>query len=146
MQFHTLKRTHENKKGKYVGRGGKRGKTAGRGTKGQKARAGRKIRPEIRDVIKRLPKLRGRGQNLFRSIEQKPVAFNLNVIEALFKAGETVSSRTLSERGVLQGIGGKAPRVKILGGGEIAKKLTFDGVQVSAEARTRIEKAGGTIK
>jgi len=44
-----------------VGRGGKRGKTAGRGTKGQNARAGRKKRPELRDIIKKLPKRRGYG-------------------------------------------------------------------------------------
>jgi large subunit ribosomal protein L15 len=57
-----------------VARGGKRGKTAGRGTKGQKARAGHKIRPEIRDVIKRIPKMRGRGKNSNLSIQEKPVA------------------------------------------------------------------------
>ena len=50
-----------------VGRGGKRGKTSGRGTKGQNARAGRKKRPEMRDFIKRIPKLRGRGKSPFKS-------------------------------------------------------------------------------
>jgi len=61
MQFHNLKRKTPNKKSRQVGRGGTRGKTAGRGTKGQNARSGRKKRPEIRDTIKRVPKLRGRG-------------------------------------------------------------------------------------
>lgn len=61
MQFHELKRKTPNKKSAQVGRGGTRGKTAGRGTKGQNARAGRKKRPELRDTIKRIPKLRGRG-------------------------------------------------------------------------------------
>ena len=50
-----LKRKTQNKKPKLVGRGSKRGKTSGRGTKGQKSRAGHKIRPEIRDRIKKLP-------------------------------------------------------------------------------------------
>ncbi len=59
MQIHNLKRIHRNKKGRIVGRGGKHGKTSGRGGKGQTARAGSKCRPEIRDIIKKLPKNRG---------------------------------------------------------------------------------------
>lgn len=71
MQFHTLKRKTPNTKGRQVGRGGTRGKTSGRGTKGQNARAGRKKRPELRDVIKRVPKLRGRGKAGLRSRQGK---------------------------------------------------------------------------
>lgn len=71
MQFHTLKRKTPNKKSKQVGRGGTRGKTSGRGTKGQNARAGRKKRPELRDFIKRVPKLRGRGKNSNKSRQTK---------------------------------------------------------------------------
>ena len=48
---------------KRFGRGGKRGKTSGRGCKGQTARAGANMRPEMRDIIKRLPKLRGQTTN-----------------------------------------------------------------------------------
>ncbi len=69
MQFHTLKRKTKNKKSRQVGRGGTRGKTSGRGTKGQNARAGRKKRPELRDFIKRFPKLRGRGKNSLKSFQ-----------------------------------------------------------------------------
>ena len=57
MQIHNLKRTHKNKKDRIVGRGGKHAKTSGRGGKGQTARAGNKRRPELRDIIKKLPKL-----------------------------------------------------------------------------------------
>ena len=71
MQFHTLKRKTANKKAKQVGRGGTRGKTSGRGTKGQNARAGRKKRPELRDFIKRVPKLRGRGRSSLKSRQKK---------------------------------------------------------------------------
>lgn len=71
MQLHTLKRKTKNKKARQHGRGGTRGKTAGRGTKGQNARAGRKKRPEIRDTIKKLPKLRGRGVNSNKSFQKK---------------------------------------------------------------------------
>lgn len=71
MQFHTLKRKTKNDKGKTVGRGGTRGKTSGRGTKGQNARAGHKKRPELRDFIKRVPKLRGRGKSSLKSRQKK---------------------------------------------------------------------------
>jgi large subunit ribosomal protein L15 len=59
MQIHNLKRVHKNKKDRLVGRGGKHAKTSGRGGKGQTARAGNKRRPELRDIIKKLPKNRG---------------------------------------------------------------------------------------
>lgn len=71
MQFHTLKSKTKRKHGRQVGRGGKRGKTSGRGTKGQNARAGRKKRPELRDAIKRIPKLRGRGKSPLKSFRPK---------------------------------------------------------------------------
>ena len=59
MQIHELKREHKNMRDRLVGRGGKHAKTSGRGGKGQTARAGNKRRPELRDIIKRLPKNRG---------------------------------------------------------------------------------------
>lgn len=59
MQIHNLKRKFKNKKDRLVGRGGKHAKTSGRGGKGQTARAGNKRRPELRDIIKKLPKNRG---------------------------------------------------------------------------------------
>ena len=59
MQIHNLKRQYKNKTDRIVGRGGKHAKTSGRGGKGQTARAGNKRRPELRDIIKKLPKNRG---------------------------------------------------------------------------------------
>lgn len=67
MQIHNLKRTHKNKRDRLVGRGGKHAKTSGRGGKGQTARAGNKRRPELRDIIKKLPKNRGYQ---FKSIQR----------------------------------------------------------------------------
>ena len=67
MQIHDLKRIHKNKRDRIVGRGGKHAKTSGRGGKGQTARAGNKRRPELRDIIKRLPKNRGYQ---FKSIQK----------------------------------------------------------------------------
>ncbi len=59
MQIHEVKRKHKNKRDRLVGRGGKHAKTSGRGGKGHTARAGNKRRPELRDIIKKLPKNRG---------------------------------------------------------------------------------------
>jgi len=148
MQTNLLKRIHPNKKRMLVARGGKRGKTSGRGGKGQTARAGNKRRPEWRDIIKKLPKLRGRGKNSNKSVKtynQYPIGVNLSLIEASFKAGEHVTPATLIERGVIATWSGRTPRVKVLGTGEITKALTFTACAVSASARAAIERAGGTI-
>lgn len=59
MKLHEIRSSSRSYKKRRVGRGGKRGKTSGRGTKGQKSRAGRRIRPQIRDVMKKFPKKRG---------------------------------------------------------------------------------------
>lgn len=71
MQYHNLISKTKRKKSRQVGRGGTRGKTSGKGTKGQNARAGRKKRPELRDIIKRIPKLRGRGTSSLKSFQVK---------------------------------------------------------------------------
>ena len=145
MQIHGLKRRTPNKRSVQVGRGGTRGKTAGRGTKGQNARAGRKKRPEIRDVIKRLPKLRGRGVSGLKSLQSKVVAVNFDALEKTFSAGETVTPKILVEKGVIQLQSGKYPTVKILASGTLTKKLTIKACSVSAPARSKIEEVGGVI-
>lgn len=141
MQLHTLVRTTKNKKKKLVGRGGTRGKTSGRGTKGQSARAGNKKRPEFRDMIKKLPKMRGYR---FNSISDKPAVVNLSSL-AVFAKGETVSPQTLFEKKLIRRVSGKVPQVKILGTGLIETALSFSGVLVSTTAKEKIEKAGGSI-
>ncbi|MCX6701921.1 MAG: 50S ribosomal protein L15 [Candidatus Zambryskibacteria bacterium] len=143
MQTHNLKRAHPNKKTRQVGRGGTRGKTAGRGTKGQNARAGHKKRPEIRDFIKRVPKLRGRGKNINTSIELKSMVVNIGSLNEVFKDGDIVSPRTLVKKGIIKTISRDLPRVKILGGGKLDKSLTIKECQVSTSAKLAIEKAGG---
>ncbi len=145
MQIHNLKRKTANKKKVQVGRGSKRGKTSGRGTKGQNARAGRKKRPELRDIIKKIPKLRGRGRNSLHSIQADAVAVNLNTL-SVFKAGDTVSPKTLVDNGVITMYKGRYPKVKILSTGEVTSKLNFANCNVSAGAKAKIEQVGGTIK
>src|SRR5512146_2453345 len=100
MQTNALKRIHPNKKRMIVARGGKRGKTSGRGGKGQTARAGNKRRPEWRDIIKKLPKLRGRGKNSNKSVKtsaQKPAVVNLAILEGVLSSGDTVTPAILVE-------------------------------------------------
>ncbi len=143
--MHNLKRKTPNKKKKVVGRGGLRGKTSGRGHKGQKQHGGHGIRAELRDQIKKIPKLRGRGKNSNKSIKNDTIAINVAVIDKAFKAGETVSPTSLHEKGLLTGAQVRKADVKILGNGELSKKVTIEGCLVSASAGEKISKAGGTV-
>jgi len=144
MQKHNLKRITKNRKVISVGRGGKRGKTSGRGGKGQTARAGHKVRPEMRDLIKKLPKLRGYA---FKTIKKYFFSsINVGDLNSLFSSGDLVNPKVLVENGFFKVYKGKNPRIKILSGGEISKKLTISGCAVSKQAKIKIEKAGGSIK
>ena len=143
--LNTLKRTTLGKEMR-VGRGGKRGKTSGRGTKGQNARAGRKKRPEMRDIIKKFPKRRGYGKNRGRSVDGTrldAVVISLDRLEKLFDSGAEVTSKTLAEKRAISTR--VMPPVKIVGTGSLSKKLSVKGIAVSASARLAIEKAGGQI-
>jgi large subunit ribosomal protein L15 len=142
MQLHTLKRQHPNRKAKQVGRGGTRGKTSGRGGKGQTARAGNKRRPQMRDIIKKLPKLRGYR---FHSASIKFSPVNVGALN-VFEAGAVVNPASLFENNLIRRTGGSLPNVKILGNGEISKKLSIVDCKVSASALVKIEKAGGSVK
>lgn len=143
MQLHEIRPKHKLKKRKRVGRGGKRGTYSGRGMKGQKARAGRKLKPIIRELIKKYPKLRGVG---FKVREFRIAILNIETLEKKFNAQEIVSPKTLLKKGVLHKIKGRIPKVKILGKGELTKKLIIEECQISKGAKEKIEKAGGSIK
>ncbi|MEK7213583.1 MAG: uL15 family ribosomal protein [Patescibacteria group bacterium] len=146
MQINNLIPRTKNKKTMIVGRGGRRGKTSGRGGKGQTARAGHKKRPELRDFIKRIPKLRGRGVNQNKSPNERPVILNLGDLESIFKSGQTVSPQTLIENKLISTSDGRIPRVKILGSGEFTQKINIEGCEVSASVRSKIEKNSGSVK
>jgi large subunit ribosomal protein L15 len=121
-----------------VGRGtaGKGGKTAGRGTKGQGAR--HNIKPGFEGgqlpLMQRIPKLKG-FKNPFR-VEYAVV--NLDTLEGF--EGDVVSPDTLRERGLVH----KHGLVKVLGRGELSRKLDVRAHAFSASARSAIEAAGGT--
>lgn len=146
MEKNILKRAHPNRSSVQVGRGGKRGKTSGRGGKGQTARAGNKRRPALRDAIKKLPKLRGRGMNTFKSIQEKPVVVTLTQIDAVVSNGAEITRNSLVEMGIVSKKKGKIPGIKILNTGSLSKKVTIKGLSVSKSAKEAIEKAGGNVQ
>jgi len=149
MQLHQLKPTLPRKSEKRIGRGGKRGKMSGRGHKGQTARAGNSTRPEMREQIKKLPKLRGHGVNRAEAVNAervRPVVVNLSALEVAFESGASVNPKTLAAAGVISLRGGRVPLVKVLGTGDLTKKIIVTDCTLSASAKAKIEKAGGEVK
>ena len=147
--LNTIRRPHSLRyPAQRVGRGQSsgRGKQSGRGGKGQTARAGAKIRPAWRDIIKKLPKRRGFGKNRGRTvIGNKPRVFPipLSKIASTFESGSTISLTELRAREML---GRKSRLAKIVGSASLDKKFTLKGIAVSTSARAAIEKAGGVIQ
>jgi large subunit ribosomal protein L15 len=149
MQLHELQPTTPRKSAKRIGRGGKRGKTSGRGMKGQKARAGNSTRPEMREQIKKLPKLRGHGKNRARTVNAEkstPVVVNVSLLDSTFEPGAVVSPKTLVAAGIVKKEAKRTPVVKLLGNGSLTKKLVVEDCQVSGSAKEKIEAAGGSVK
>ncbi len=131
------------KKKKMLGRGlgSGHGKTAGKGTKGQKARSGGGVRLGFEGG--QMPLFRRIARRGFSNAPFKVVYQVLNVSDLnRYADGETVSAETLLAKGML---GKKGMPVKILGDGELTRKLTVSVDRVSAKAREKIQAAGGTV-
>jgi large subunit ribosomal protein L15 len=143
MKLHDLQPAPgSNRRRKRVGRGiaGKGGKTAGRGTKGQKSRGKGKVRVGFEGgqlpLAQRLPKLRG-FNNPFRVEYQ---AINLDVIEA--SGLNEVTPEALYANGLVS----KGALVKVLGRGELNRKVTVKAHAFSASAEAAITAAGGSTE
>jgi len=145
MKLHELKANTGAKRNRQrVGRGNaSKGTYSGRGMNGQNCRSGGGVRIGFEGgqtpLLRRIPKLKG-----FNNINRKDyIVFNLDFIEKNYAEGEAVSEKTLREKSTL-------PKnnvlIKILGLGDISKKLTFDGLAMSASTKAKIEKAGGKIE
>lgn len=148
MQLHEIKPTQKRKPSKRIARGGKRGKTSGRGGKGQTARAGNSTRPEMREIIKKLPKLRGFGKNRAKTVNNELIAVtvvNVSALETAFENGAAVNPTSLVAAGVISTRRKQSPKVKILGTGALTKKLAISGCVVSKSALEKIQKAGGSV-
>jgi large subunit ribosomal protein L15 len=133
-----------NKKKRIIGRGqgSGRGTTAGKGNKGQQSRSGGKTYVGFEGG--QMPLYRKLAQRGFSNYPFKKVVdvVNLADVEAKFADGEEVSTATLVEKGLIKG---KHP-VKVLGSGNLSKKLTFSALAMSASAKEKIGKVGGTVK
>lgn len=124
------------------GHGSGQGKTAGKGHKGQKARSGGSIRPGFEGgqmpLQRRIPK---RG---FNNIFAKEFAtINVSELEKRFESGAVVDADALIESGAIKDA---KDGIKILGNGELSKKITVKAVKFTAAAKEKIEKAGGTAE
>ncbi len=126
---------------KRVGRGhgSGLGKTAGKGHKGQKARSGGSIRPGFEGgqmpLQRRIPK---RGFNNIFAKEYAEV--NVSVLNARFEDGAVVDAQALIASGAIKDA---KDGIKVLGNGDITKKLTVKAAKFTASAQEKIEKAGG---
>ena len=145
MKLHVLpKLGGKQKKAKRIGRGygcGKGGHTVGRGTKGQKARNKVRIGFEggQNPLYKALPQARG-----FKAfVKVVPTAVNVRDIDRKFNDGDVITRESLAKVGL---INAKEQYVKILGDGELTKKVTLKGLKVSKSAKEKIEKAGGKVE
>ncbi len=143
--LNSLKRTGK-RAYRRVGRGqsSTKGKQSGRGGKGQTARAGNKRRPEMRDIIKKLPKRRGFGKNRARTVDPTRANFyavSLSRLDTHFESGAEITLQTLIEKGIIN----RRQNAKIVAG-ETSKKFKISGFTATASARAAIEKAGGTIQ
>ena len=134
-----------NKKPKRVGRGSSSGlgTTAGKGNKGQQSRSGGKTYVGFEGG--QMPLYRRIAHKGFSNypFKKEYVCFNLDVLEAKFNDGETVNKESLIAKGL---ISGKAEvLVKILGNGDVKKKINVVVDKVSESAKAKIEKAGGSV-
>ncbi len=133
-----------NKKKRIVGRGSSsgRGTTAGRGNKGQQSRSGGKVYVGFEGG--QMPLYRRIAQRGFSNywFKKEYAIFNLSQLEEKFSDGETVDKESLVKKGLLKKAG---MLVKVLGDGDLTKKLTVAVDKVSASAKAKIEKLGGTV-
>lgn len=140
--MHEVRQLNIRRKAKRVGRGGKRGTYSGRGVKGQKARAGAKIRPEIRDFINKIPKLRGSSSNLGGPAAPHGKTLQVAIVSTkiikIFKAGEKISPQTLCERGLLRRIRGRLPQVKIIGKENLPAGFVVENCTISKERGPKV--------
>lgn len=135
-----------NKKPKRVGRGSSSGlgTTAGKGNKGQQSRSGSAV-PYVGFEGGQMPLYRRIAHRGFSNYPFKKVydVVNVEVLEQKFEAGETVNKAALLSKGLIKSA---KSLVKILGNGELTKSLTVEVDKVSASAKAKIEKAGGSVK
>ncbi|EKD43078.1 MAG: 50S ribosomal protein L15 [uncultured bacterium] len=144
LAIHTLKPSKGSRHtAKKRGRGNAsgHGNYSGHGGKGQTARSGGSRGLKLKGfkrLLQSAPKLRG-----FTSIATRPTEVSLSDLEKNFAANEVVNVKTLLEKNM---IGHSAKMAKVLSTGKLTKKLTVEGLKITARAKEAIEKAGGEVK
>lgn len=130
---------------KRLGRGygsGVGGHTVGRGQKGQKSRSGHKsvifFEGGNRPFFSRVPKFPG-----FNSKAERYEAVNVGTLDKEYKDGESVTLENLKEKGLVRK---RVSLVKVLGNGDLTKKLNIVGLPLSKSAKEKLDKAGGVVK
>ncbi len=143
MNLHELQRPLQKRK-QRIGRGGKRGTYSGRGMKGQKSRAGAGIRPEFRDYLKRIPKLRGADSQ--SKFGKAFTTVQIRAIEKNFVDGDVISPTSLCNKKLVNRVKGRIPSIKIIGDSPVTKTFIITHCTLSSGARALVEKAGGTVR
>ncbi len=135
-----------NKKPKRVGRGSSSGlgTTAGKGNKGQQSRSGSAV-PYVGFEGGQMPLYRRIARKGFSNkvFKKEYTVLNVSQLEQKYADGETVNRESLTSKGLVKK---SKVAIKVLGDGELTKKLTVDVDKVSATAKSKIEKCGGSVK
>lgn len=146
MMIHEIsQRAGRHKLRKRLGRGegSGHGKTSGKGHKGALSRAGWSSRPAYAGgatpFARRFPK-RGFSNEGFRNLFH---IINIKAIETAYESGETVDAESLAKKGLIRDL---LHPVKVLAEGELSRKVTVVAARFSAQAKAKIEQAGGTVK
>ena len=141
--LHPNKGATKTKKRLGRGRGSGTGKTSGKGVKGQKARPGHHgarfaFEGGQMPMPRRVPK---RGFKNMNRVEAFPI--NVSLLESLFDTGATVDIEVLRTKGIIPKL---VETIKILGDGELTKKLTIKAHRASETAKAKVQAAGGSIE
>ena len=143
ITLHTIKPESSRSFKKRIARGGKKGASSGRGTKGQKSRAGHKIRPAFRETLKKFPKKRGYRMSQIK--REHFVTVNLGQLEKTFSDGSRINPKVLLENKLVNLYKGHLPSVKILSDGKLSKKFNISQCVFSENTKEKILKSGGNI-
>lgn len=142
MQTHQIRPNNKSSKKRKVGRGGKRGTYSGRGLKGQRSRAGSKIKPQIREMILKFPKRRGIS---FNSLKKECLVVKLKDLVKAFPDGGVINLNKLKKVGLIKKIKGEIRPIKILGAIPLSKEYIIKNCLVSEKVKEAIIKAKGKI-
>jgi len=145
MKLHELSPAPGSAKENYRkgrGPGSGNGKTAGKGHKGQNARSGGGVRPGFEGgqnpLYRRLPK-----RGFYNRFAKEYAIVNVALLDKRFNDGDVVDVNALVEAGIIKNV---MSGIKILGNGEISKKLTVKASIFSGAAKEKIEAAGGKVE